>query len=224
MAQKGYNVARPRTHEHPTPCAHPFIPSHLCLMGKKAGLLPCKKEEDGMGTWMLMDSHNPYRLVYYGGHYQDPKLPLVTLDFKKAFQFNRLGDAEKSSYFNGLKVAERMGFEPTRQLITICALSRGVPSTTRPPLRQEADTGECGWKARALSPAGAISPFAQAGACRAPVARVGFARRPPLPLSLAGSRHHHREMGTKLPSFGEARPSGRCRGSRGAQVRSRHPA
>ena len=50
-----------------------------------------------MGTWMLMDSDNPYRLVYYGGHYQDPKLPLVTLDFKKAFQFNRLGDAEKSS-------------------------------------------------------------------------------------------------------------------------------
>ena len=32
-------------------------------------------------------------------------------------------------------LAERKGFEPSRRLNTICALSRGVPSTTRPPLR-----------------------------------------------------------------------------------------
>jgi site-specific DNA recombinase len=32
-------------------------------------------------------------------------------------------------------MAERKGFEPSRRLNTICALSRGVPSTTRPPLR-----------------------------------------------------------------------------------------
>src|SRR6185437_3696476 len=33
------------------------------------------------------------------------------------------------------QLAERKGFEPSRRLNTICALSRGVPSTTRPPLR-----------------------------------------------------------------------------------------
>src|SRR5438045_1009994 len=32
-------------------------------------------------------------------------------------------------------MAEKKGFEPSRQFLTICALSRGVPSTTRPPLQ-----------------------------------------------------------------------------------------
>lgn len=32
-------------------------------------------------------------------------------------------------------MAEKKGFEPSRRFNTICALSRGVPSTTRPPLQ-----------------------------------------------------------------------------------------
>ncbi|NLX83524.1 MAG: hypothetical protein GXZ04_06900 [Clostridiales bacterium] len=43
-----------------------------------------------------MDSDNPYRLVYYGGHYQDPALPLVTLDYNKAYQFDQYSEAEKT--------------------------------------------------------------------------------------------------------------------------------
>ena len=34
-----------------------------------------------------------------------------------------------------IPLAERMGFEPTRRLNTVYSLSRGAPSTTRPPLR-----------------------------------------------------------------------------------------
>gem|GEM_PF-2318208 len=39
------------------------------------------------------------------------------------------------------EMAERKGFEPSRPF-PICTLSRGVPSTTRPPLRRGSDTGE----------------------------------------------------------------------------------
>src|SRR5690606_899359 len=34
------------------------------------------------------------------------------------------------------ELAERKGFEPSRQLLTVYSLSRGAPSTTRPPLRR----------------------------------------------------------------------------------------
>ena len=33
-------------------------------------------------------------------------------------------------------LAEKEGFEPSIQVLPGCALSRGVPSTTRPPLRR----------------------------------------------------------------------------------------
>ena len=61
-------------------------------------------------------------------------------------------------------MAERKGFEPSRQFITVCALSRGVPSTTRPPLRPGPDRdksrvgqgGLCDWgkKGREAGPEG----------------------------------------------------------------------
>lgn len=40
-------------------------------------------------------------------------------------------------------LAERRGFEPPRQLMTVCTLSRGVPSTTRPPLRRASTNLRC---------------------------------------------------------------------------------
>ena len=39
-----------------------------------------------------------------------------------------------ASHSWGILLAERMGFEPTRRLNTVYSLSRGAPSTTRPPL------------------------------------------------------------------------------------------
>src|SRR5690606_27461162 len=38
-----------------------------------------------------------------------------------------------------MRMAERKGFEPSRQLSTAYSLSRGAPSTTRPPLHAPAD-------------------------------------------------------------------------------------
>jgi hypothetical protein len=66
------------------------------------------------------------------------RTPKTTLPFKL------LGDL----HMGKCEMAERKGFEPSRQFITICALSRGVPSTTRPPLRQGVDSGRgVGWQA-----------------------------------------------------------------------------
>ena len=44
---------------------------------------------------------------------------------------------DKSMKYNeqSKRMAERKGFEPSRQLYTAYSLSRGAPSTTRPPLR-----------------------------------------------------------------------------------------
>ena len=41
--------------------------------------------------------------------------------------------------FERCKLAEKEGFEPSIQVLPVCSLSRGVPSTSRPFLRQEAD-------------------------------------------------------------------------------------
>ena len=49
-----------------------------------------------------------------------------------------LGARKKAPYIRGLDaLAETKGFEPLRQVLPVCSLSRGVPSTSRPRLHQE---------------------------------------------------------------------------------------
>lgn len=50
-----------------------------------------------MKYWLLMDADNPYRMAYYGGRDQDPKLPYMTEDRDQAIKYPDMESAEKAA-------------------------------------------------------------------------------------------------------------------------------
>jgi hypothetical protein len=49
-----------------------------------------------MKYWLLLDVDNPYRVAYYGGSDQDPKLPYMTKDPNEALKYPDRESAEKA--------------------------------------------------------------------------------------------------------------------------------
>lgn len=50
-----------------------------------------------MKYWLLMDADNPYRMAYYGGHDEDPKLPYMTEDRDEAVKYADYYSADQAA-------------------------------------------------------------------------------------------------------------------------------